>query len=294
LNSGKRGDAIMLKALIEVYPDSDLIPKVVKGLLGARKEGKWGSTQENAFVLMALESYFRVYESQTPDFISQMWLGDLYVGSHKFAGHSVDYHLSKLPMKYMVNNKKDKSNNLIMTKKGTGRLYYRMAMKYAPKELVVDPIERGFSVERKYAGADRKEDVILQGTTYVIKAGARVKVTVKFRVTSARNHVAVVDYLPAGMEILNSAVKGEDAVAEKEKISKFWWLWGNRRWFDHQNLRDERAEAFCSYLSAGEYEYCYYTRATTLGKFIAPPAKAEEMYSPEVFGASNSVKVHVV
>jgi alpha-2-macroglobulin len=29
-------------------------------------------------------------------------------------------------------------------------------------------------------------------------------------------------------------------------------------------------------------------RATTPGTFIVPPAKAEEMYSPEVFGRSGS------
>ncbi|MFC2055179.1 hypothetical protein ACFLV7_12935 [Chloroflexota bacterium] len=29
-------------------------------------------------------------------------------------------------------------------------------------------------------------------------------------------------------------------------------------------------------------------RATTPGNFVVPPAKAEEMYSPEVFGRSGS------
>jgi uncharacterized protein YfaS (alpha-2-macroglobulin family) len=53
-------------------------------------------------------------------------------------------------------------------------------------------------------------------------------------------------------------------------------------------MRDERAEAFTSLLWDGVYEYTYITRATTLGTFIAPPAKAEEMYSPEVFGRSSS------
>jgi uncharacterized protein YfaS (alpha-2-macroglobulin family) len=38
----------------------------------------------------------------------------------------------------------------------------------------------------------------------------------------------------------------------------------------------------------GVYEYSYIARATTPGTFIAPPAKAEEMYSPEVFGRSSS------
>jgi uncharacterized protein YfaS (alpha-2-macroglobulin family) len=38
----------------------------------------------------------------------------------------------------------------------------------------------------------------------------------------------------------------------------------------------------------GVYEYTYVTRATMPGIFVVPPAKAEEMYSPEVFGRSGS------
>ena len=67
------------------------------------------------------------------------------------------------------------------------------------------------------------------------------------------------------------------------------WFWG-WNWFEHQNLRDERAEAFTSYLRAGVHVYKYVTRALTPGTFVVPPAKAEEMYSPEVFGRSASAR----
>jgi uncharacterized protein YfaS (alpha-2-macroglobulin family) len=53
-------------------------------------------------------------------------------------------------------------------------------------------------------------------------------------------------------------------------------------------MRDERAEAFASLLWEGVYNYSYVARATTPGRFVAPPAKAEEMYAPEVFGWSSS------
>jgi len=185
-------------------------------------------------------------------------------------------------------------------------------MKYAPKELVVDGIDHGFDVEREYTAADKTEDVVCQpgknglSKGYIIKAGSRVKVTVTLRAQSTRTHVALVDYLPAGMEILNPAIRGDDvstgllsSSSSSSSTSRYgegykWWRYSSTQWFDHQNLRDERAEAFCSYLSSGVYTYSYYTRATTLGTFVAPPAKAEEMYSPEVFGASASSRVQVV
>jgi hypothetical protein len=58
-------------------------------------------------------------------------------------------------------------------------------------------------------------------------------------------------------------------------------------------MRDERAEAFASLLWEGVYRYSYIARATTPGTFVVPPAKAEEMYSPEVFGRSSSDRVIV-
>ena len=62
-----------------------------------------------------------------------------------------------------------------------------------------------------------------------------------------------------------------------------WWWW-SRPWFEHQNLRDERVEAFSSLLWEGVYTYRYVARATTPGTFLVPPPKAEEMYAPETFG----------
>jgi hypothetical protein len=43
----------------------------------------------------------------------------------------------------------------------------------------------------------------------------------------------------------------------------------------------------------GTYEYSYVARATTPGRFVAPPARAEELFAPEVFGRSATATVVV-
>ena len=86
LHSDRRTDAIVLDALINDQPDSDLIPKVVTGLLAHRDQGRWDNTQENVFVLIALDRYFNTFESVTPDFVARMWLGDTYIAEHAFKG----------------------------------------------------------------------------------------------------------------------------------------------------------------------------------------------------------------
>ena len=122
--------------------------------------------------------------------------------------------------------------------------------------------------------------------TWRIKAGARVRVKLTLVAPTRRYHVALVDPLPAGFEALNPAlaVTGslpKDEGAGLEPIPYRWW-WGP--WYEHENLRDERIEAFASLLWDGVWRYDYIARATTPGDFVVPPAKAEEMYAPETFG----------
>ncbi len=93
----------------------------------------------------------------------------------------------------------------------------------------------------------------------------------------------LVDPLPAGLESLNPALAVTPDLPPPAEVEASWWYW---TWYEHQNLRDDRAEAFSSYLWAGTYEYSYVARATTPGTFVVPPAKAEEIYAPEVFGRS--------
>jgi len=113
---------------------------------------------------------------------------------------------------------------------------------------------------------------------------------------SRRYHVALVDYLPAGFETLNPELAVTERIPEDKKEESIsgsnWWLW-RRTWFDHQNLRNERSEAFTTLLWGGVYNYSYVVRATTPGQFVVPPAKAEEMYHPETFGRSRSDRVRI-
>ena len=123
--------------------------------------------------------------------------------------------------------------------------------------------------------------------TWHIKAGSRVKVLISMVADNRRYHVALVDPLPAGLEIVNPALAVSGSTPPDPSNFRYGWGWWGT-WYEHQNLRDERAEAFTALLWDGVYEYSYYARATTPGIFIVPPAKAEEMYSPEVFGRSSS------
>ena len=45
-------------------------------MLAHKKQGKWGNTQENSLILVALDKYFGIYEKDTPEFTTHMWFGE--------------------------------------------------------------------------------------------------------------------------------------------------------------------------------------------------------------------------
>jgi uncharacterized protein YfaS (alpha-2-macroglobulin family) len=292
LSSNRRTDGILLDTLILDNPDSDLIPKLVNGLLAHRTRGHWGNTQENVFVLLALDRYFNTFEAETPDFVARIWLGDIYAGDHEFVGRTTERHETAIPMQYLVDESLGggETRDLILSKDGPGRLYYRLGLRYAPTDLTLDPIDMGFVVQREYEAVDDPEDVYRDDDgVWHVKAGARVRVRPTMVADTRCYTVALVDPLPAGLEIVNPALAVSGSVPQDPNSSDYrygWWWWWP--WYVHQNMRDERAEAFTTLLWDGVYNYSYVARATTPGTFVVPPAKAEEMYSPEVFGRSAS------
>jgi alpha-2-macroglobulin len=294
LHSSRRADGVILEALIKDQPQGDLIPKIVRGLLGHRTAGRWENTQENVFILLALDRYFNAYEKVTPDFIARAWLGERFAGEQNYRGRTTDSNHFNVPMRYLA--EKSGAQNLTLTKEGAGRLYYRIGMQYAPTSLKLAAADYGFTVERVYEAVDNPSDVTRdkEGTWHV-KAGARVRVRLTLAAQSRRYHVALVDPMPAGLESLNPelATTGTIPQDQKETDQKGGYWWWYRSWFEHQNFRDERAEAFTSLLWEGVYNYTYVARATTPGNFVVPPAKAEEMYHPETFGRGASDRVVV-
>jgi hypothetical protein len=290
LASDRRVDAVMLEALIDESKDldliptsggaapgsprevEDLIPKIVTGLLAHRKAGRWLNTQENTFALLALDRYFQTYEKATPDFVARVWLGNDYAGDHAFKGRTTDNYAIDIAMKDVATH--DKAA-LTIQKDGKGRLYYRVGMTYAPASLSLEPADYGFVVERRYEAVDDPKDVTRAADgTWHITAGARVRVRLTMVNENRRYHVALVDPLPAGLETMNPALAVTGPIPEdpgqQQARGAYWWWYGP--WYEHQNLRDERVEAFASLLWEGVHSYDYVARATTPGNFVVPPS----------------------
>jgi uncharacterized protein YfaS (alpha-2-macroglobulin family) len=294
LHGKRRGTAVLLDSLLRTEPGSDLVPKLVQWLLGHRVEGHWGTTQENVFALLSLRRAFDVLESQVPDNRVRAWLGERPLVDERFVGRDVTRRGLTLPVSQLAELAGPDGAELVLDEDGPGRLYWRLGLRYARDLEDPQPESRGFSVSRTYESLGDPDDVRRDPDgSWRIRRGATVRVRLSMLAPATRHHVALVDRLPAGLEPLDTGLAVTEAVPDDEpqavSAHDYWrCFWWGGPWYEHAALRDAGAEVFASSVGADLHSYGYAVRATTPGRFVAPPARAEEMYAPESFGRSAS------
>jgi alpha-2-macroglobulin len=280
LPSDAKSTGLALIAIVAEAPDHTMIPKLARGELGLRKNGRWLTTQENVSALRSMRRYFDVFEKVTPQFTGKVWIGDSAYTEGVFAGRSTTTKRAQLAWPSFTTANHD----IAISKAGDGRLYYRVGITYAPTQTVTPALDAGFVVSRTYIASDNPSDVKRDSNgDWHVRLGAKVVVSIDVINSTPRFGVALVDQLPAGFEAVNQRLA--TAESSGDLTSSYMWR--------APNMRDSRVEVFAASLNAGSHPYQYTVRATTPGTFFTAPARAEEMYAPETFGRSSGFRVFV-
>lgn len=306
-SSNTRSTALALGALTRAGAPMDALAPMTRWLMQARQDGRWGNTQENATAMEALVDYYRTWEKEVLDFTAVVKLGAAPLATESFQGRTTDTRAKEVAMPDLLKRgAAGERLDLAFNREGTGTLYYAARMTYASAEPVAGAMDQGFTVERTYTPMGGGE------ASTVFKAGDLVKVTLRLTLPKERRYVAVDDPLPAGFEAVESwfnttaadlagrsqeeshgeQVEEEDEAEEGADESEWLerWLRGG---FDHVERHDDRVHLFATRLAEGAHTFSYVARATTAGTFHAGPARAEEMYEPEVFGRTASTMVEI-
>ena len=191
-HSSTRTDAVLLMSLVLADPKNVLIPKLVKGLLLRRKTGTgaWDNTQENCWSILALYRYFQEFEKEKPNAELNIWINEEFTGAIEMKGHSMNSKSVEYPLSYVFANAKNVESGagaggnavseVVMAKDGPGRIYYRVAMKAVPSDLLIDGMSNGFTVTRTYFNENGKE--IPRESAYTLKLTKGEIYTVKVEI----------------------------------------------------------------------------------------------------------------
>lgn len=288
-SSDVRTSALVLLTLATFHPDHPYVPKIATYLERVRgRDGRYASTQDAAFALMALTEVARSKESVPPAYTAEVQVDGRTLATARLEGRSLDVARQEIPLSSLGGG-----GSLRFSKEGAGVLYYGATLRTAPQALPTDPLERGFTVQRWFEPAEA------QGKqTHRFEAGELVRVRVRVATSQERHYTILEVPLPAGLEVVDTSLATTAAPppepGEEDEEPKSPWAHRFYEPFHHVDRRDDRVVFFSDTLPPGVHSVTILARATTIGRFVLPPAQAQGMYAPEVFGRSGGGVVEVL
>jgi uncharacterized protein YfaS (alpha-2-macroglobulin family) len=269
-----RERAVQLLAFSRCKPRSPEVAKLVKELLGYRFNGHWGTTQQNAWALLALARYYAAVEKGAEP------VNGVLVAAQRETPFTVNDKAPAVTHALTFAPSTNPLTALTVARKGSAPLFGETRFVVRPPVETQPRQDRGYSVSRTY----RKlaEDGSLQEATE-LRVGDRVLVTLRVETARPGHFVAIDDPLPAVLEAVNPAFRSR-AVAGGEGLTQ-------EGVSDHQEVRADRVLYFCDHMAPGAYTFSYLARVRSAGTVRAGPTKVEEMYRPERFGLGESAKL---
>jgi alpha-2-macroglobulin len=276
-DSGVRDDALALIALLALAPTDPRIEKLARGLRDRRSAGRWRTTQENAFALLALADYAAAHEPEPPEHRIRAWIGArpvLYAEVHgtRAASHSASLDLDAA----IAGADGSRTTSVLLQRTGRGRAFYRIGVQWAQADAPARA--QGLRLQRRLLDEHGTE-------VSRLVAGRRYLLELELETDAVQSFIAVDAPLPAGLEgidlSLGAGMRARARIGtQSPEVS-------------HLELRRDRVLVFFDELPAGKHVHTVPVLATTPGSFALPGAIAEAMYEPETRARTTSARLEI-
>ena len=265
MGSRLRGNAMALWVLSRFMPRYPRLHALARWVALELGQSSQLSTQEAVFGLWGLDAYLGSAGKAGPVQV-EVDLDGRRLLEHRFKKQS-DPPLVLEVMRDLL--EAGQTQELRLKAAGAGRPLWTSRLSYAPAQAGKEPVNAGMGVSRFYRVVDHPGQESP-------RLGQEVECVLTLVVPDDRRYVLLHDPFPAGLEPVDAARGGSAP-----------WPW---RW---RELRKSGLLLYAPVLEPGVYTYRYRLRAVAPGDFVLRSARAEEMYAPEVFGASPSRRMRV-
>ncbi len=265
MGSRLRGNALALWALSNAVPGYPRLGNLGRWLATDLARRQYISTQDAVFGLWGMQAYLESVGAGQP--VS----GSVSLDGRELAKRLFD-NIQSPPLEVDVARtmlETGKPQNLEIKAEGQGILFWTARLRYAPLGSLAQPVNAGLRVARFLAKPGSEAGGIW-------KLGEEIEYVVTISADDTRFHVLVAAPYPAGLEPLR---------AREGAVQAAPWTWSE--------LRTSELLLYTPVLQPGVYTYRFRMRAVNPGSFVMPPLRAEEMYAPEVFGATAEETVEV-
>ena len=268
--------SLSLKALSQINPGSDLLPKAARWLVKNRRNGYyWLSTKETAFAIYGLTDYLKVSKELSPDYSFEVYLNGAKVGGEHVG--AADATNAQNVTIWKKGEEIVGSNQIKIIKHGKGALYVSTALEYfTADDNVPAQSGGGLKITREYLRLRVSENEGSKASWKIEPLSGELRsgdmIVVRLRLTGPRaQYLIIEDPIPAGAE----------QVAQVSGIYLNYSLGQWSDWYSNREFRDNRTAIFMNYFD-GDATLQYAMRVEVPGEFKIAPARAELMYQPTV------------
>ncbi len=237
----------------------------------AGRDYRHGTTQSHAWTMLALAEYLHLRKNKGSE--ATLVLND---GSE----YKLGLDAAKVSLPWQPGQEMKTLPTTLKAQGGT--VYASLRVRALPQTDDFPGVtERGLQVTRVYE--TRGADGIWRPASE-FKVGDVVRVTLTCaKVADEHKYLVLEDYLPACMEAINPDVPSQAAGLEP----LHWSLA-----FDHREYLADRVRGFCTRWEGRDLlNMRYYARVKRAGTSAAPPAQAQLMYEPQVYGLSPNTRI---
>jgi alpha-2-macroglobulin len=281
--------AYAVKALANLDPKSDLLPKAARWLIDHRTDGfYWDSTEQTATAVYGLIDYLKVSGELKPNYELTVFVNGKQVAEHQMTEKEVS---NPLPLVVNVHppDLHAGANEVRVVKSGPGVLYWSAFATYYTKEPKPAPTgSTALNIVREYfklvpENLNGRIVYAEQPLTGSVQSGDIVVVRLTVSATSDEQYLLIEDPIPAGFDFIEK----ENLYELKAKPA--WWDY----YYTRREFHDDRAAMFSTVFQRGQAQLHYLLKAVTPGTFQANPARVLPMYEPARQGSTRSATVTV-
>jgi len=256
-------------SLLDLVDWKQDLPRLTRGALGRQKQGRWDTTVANAWGVLAMEKFSKVFESVP--------LSGSSTASLSGKTQTQDWNASPKGNQFDFPWPLQRSA-LSITPAVTGNPWATIQSRAAIP--LKQPFSTGYKIKKTFSPIDPR-------TAGSWHQGDVIRVRLQIEAQTDMTWVVVSDPIPAGATILGTGLGRDSLLATQGEVQEG-WVWPA---FEERSL--EAFRAYYEYVPKGEWTVEYTMRLNNQGLFNLPPTRVEALYSPEMLGEipNESVKV---
>ena len=245
------------------------MPRLVQGALARQKRGRWDLTLANAWGVLAMEKFSKVFESVPVSGSTRATLSTESFTTDWNASPKGKTSLFQWPAK---------KEELSISHQGSGKPWATIQSLAAIP--LKEPFSSGYKIKKTIIPIEQKQ-------SKQWNRGDIVRIRLELEAQADQTWVVVSDPIPSGATILGKGLARDSQVLTKGEERKGWV------WPAYEERSFEAFRAYYEYVPKGQWVVEYTLRLNQNGVFQLPTTRVEALYYPEMFGEIPNQTVEV-